>query len=183
MPIPFSCIHCGKKLKAPDDAAGKKVRCPACLTVMAVPRQVYDAEEIDEPPEVQAVYSFQEKTPPKTKLPDEEEEEKKPDRRPCPMCGEMILRQAVKCRYCGEVFDPKLRRLDRRRGGAYDPDVNLSAGDWVVAVLCSGIGCIMGIVWIAQGKPKGGKMLAISLGFALFWNLFIGILRGILGPH
>jgi hypothetical protein len=30
--------------------------------------------------------------------------------KPCPMCGEMILESAVKCRYCGEVFDAKLKR-------------------------------------------------------------------------
>jgi len=30
-------------------------------------------------------------------------------------------------------------------------------------VICSGIACIVGIVWICQGKKKGWKLLMISL--------------------
>jgi hypothetical protein len=33
------------------------------------------------------------------------------DRRPCPMCGEMIQRNAVKCRFCGEVFDKSMAHI------------------------------------------------------------------------
>lgn len=50
-------------------------------------------------------------------------------------------------------------------------DLDLTVPDWLLAVLCSGIGCIMGIVWIIQGKPKGGKMLMISFLFAVLWNI------------
>ncbi|TXT17124.1 MAG: hypothetical protein FD138_4629, partial [Planctomycetota bacterium] len=34
-------------------------------------------------------------------------------RRACPMCGEMIIATAAKCRFCGEVLDPEIRK----RGG------------------------------------------------------------------
>jgi hypothetical protein len=47
----------------------------------------------------------------------------------------------------------------------------MTTGDWVVAVLCSGIGCIAGIIWMIQGKPKGGKMVMVSFGFAILWNI------------
>ncbi len=34
------------------------------------------------------------------------------ERRPCPMCGEMIVATAAKCRFCGEIFNPELKRLE-----------------------------------------------------------------------
>ena len=39
-----------------------------------------------------------------------------------------------------------------------------------VAILCSGIGCIAGLVWMIQGKPKGMKMFGISILMAIFWS-------------
>ena len=36
MPIPLSC-PCGRALKIKDEYAGRKVRCPACQSVLAVP--------------------------------------------------------------------------------------------------------------------------------------------------
>jgi hypothetical protein len=37
MPIKVPCPKCGKSLRAPDAAAGKKARCPACKTVVQLP--------------------------------------------------------------------------------------------------------------------------------------------------
>jgi hypothetical protein len=37
--------------------------------------------------------------------------------------------------------------------------------------LCSGIGCIIGIVRLIQGHPTGGKMLGLSLLFCVIWNI------------
>lgn len=79
-----------------------------------------------------------------------------------------------------------LREADRR---AMDED--LSTSDWILAFLCSGIGCIlgivtsnwtlailgpgigciMGIVWMIRGKPKGSKMLGASITAAIIWNI------------
>jgi len=38
------------------------------------------------------------------------------DRRPCPICGEKIRTTAVKCRFCGEVFDSTLKEAKQRGG-------------------------------------------------------------------
>ncbi len=37
MPIQIICTGCQAKLKAPDTAAGKKIKCPKCQTVVSVP--------------------------------------------------------------------------------------------------------------------------------------------------
>ena len=55
------------------------------------------------------------------------------------------------------------------RPSSYDAD--LTAAEWLVAILCSGIGCIVGIVWLIQGRPKAGKMLGVSLAFSFLWGL------------
>ncbi len=47
MPISFSCPQCGKKLKAPDNAAGKSSKCPGCGSPVTCPEPVYDAELVD----------------------------------------------------------------------------------------------------------------------------------------
>jgi hypothetical protein len=50
------------------------------------------------------------------------------------------------------------------------PDAaDLTPVDWLVVVLCSGIGFIIGLLRLAQGKPSAGKMIGISLLFMLIW--------------
>lgn len=186
MPIPVACPSCGKQLQAPDSAAGKRAKCPACGNVFAIPEPVHDAEEVADEYGVQGgpgmdSYGVQDlldeadRMPPPTSGPLRAPSMASGagdagNRRPCPMCGEMIVATAATCRFCGEVFDPTLKRKKRRRASG-DDDTDLSTGDWVIAVLCSGIGCIVGIVWLIQGKPKGGKMLGVSLLFAFIWNV------------
>jgi len=97
-------------------------------------------------------------------------------RRPCPKCGEMIVATAAKCRFCGELFDPGLRRArDERK------DESLATGDYVLALLpCfSMIGCIVGIVYLIQGRPKGGKMIALSVGMTVIWSCLSGMMQGL----
>ena len=37
MPIEITCSGCGKPLRVPDNAGGKRVKCPACQTILSVP--------------------------------------------------------------------------------------------------------------------------------------------------
>src|SRR5689334_8924367 len=46
MPISLKCHGCKSTLKVRDELAGKKVKCPRCQTVLAVP----DEEEEEEAP-------------------------------------------------------------------------------------------------------------------------------------
>src|ERR1044071_7928602 len=36
MPISVTCTKCGKKLKVPDERAGKMAKCPGCMTTFMV---------------------------------------------------------------------------------------------------------------------------------------------------
>jgi DNA-directed RNA polymerase subunit RPC12/RpoP len=173
MAITFTCSNCGKTLKAPEETVGKKARCPACQTIVIVPAAEVDAEPVHrpseedrEPPEETPYY--------KEEAPADEEQTGRQGRRPCPMCGEMIAAIAAKCRFCGEIFDPELRRLEtkkKKKKKTRDIDEDMTTGDWVLAILCSGIGCIMGIVWLIQGKPKAGKMIGVSILFSIIWTI------------
>ncbi len=173
MSIEVSCQSCGKVLKAKDSAAGKKARCPECGDTIHIPEAVYDAEEDWGDDYGDDQYGFS----------DDEISDAPADydanRKPCPMCGEMIVTDAAKCRYCGEVFDSRLKKQRKSRASASSDDSDLSTAEWVVAILCSGIGCICGIVWMIQGKPKGAKMLGVSILAAIFWNVLKVIIAAI----
>ncbi len=168
--IHVTCPNCGAKLKAPDEAVGRKTTCLKCWTVLTVPEPVYDAEAIPDPVSApDDVYGLDDVSAQKTAAQAPADE----SRRPCPMCGEMIIADAAKCRFCGEIFDPALRKAEaKKQRRSTDPeDDDLTGGEWALAVLCSSIGCIMGIVWMIQGKPKGKKMFGVSLLFNLLWGL------------
>jgi predicted RNA-binding Zn-ribbon protein involved in translation (DUF1610 family) len=174
MSISFLCPRCGKKLKAPDHAVGKSSKCPGCGTTVTCPEPIFDAELVEPPPAAPGgVDPYGELDPgqPYALEPEPVMAPAAESRRPCPMCGEMILTTAAKCRYCGEVFDPALKKAQAKKSRKSGPEAeDLSTGDILVAVLCSGIGCIAGIVWMIQGKPKGMKMFGLSLVMNIVWG-------------
>jgi hypothetical protein len=43
--------------------------------------------------------------------------------------------------------------------------------DWVLAIVCAPIGCIMAIVYMLQGKPKAGKMLLVSIIAVVIYSM------------
>ena len=164
MAIKVTCNSCGTTLRTKDSAAGKRAKCPSCGEVLQIPdapggEEILDAEET----------SFDDLgDPDEWGAPVDDYDD---DQKPCPMCGEMIKATAAKCRYCGEIFDPILKKRAKKskKGGAADADEDMTTGDWIVAILCSGIGCIAGIVWMIQGKPKGVKMFLVSIGMQFVW--------------
>ena len=180
MPIQVTCPSCKSKFNAPDAAAGKKTKCPKCAGVIQIPEPAaepaVEAEIFDAVEEQKGVFS------------DEDFEVDTPalpaatggDRKPCPMFGEIIQNDAVKFRYCGEVFDPVLRKKEKKLKGSSAGDDDLSTGEWVVAILCSGIGCIAGIIWMIQGKPKGKKMFFVSLIANFLWRGLFWIIGALL---
>jgi DNA-directed RNA polymerase subunit M/transcription elongation factor TFIIS len=164
MSIRVTCPGCGKALLARAEYEGKKVKCPSCGTVMPVPRQVLQAEAIQPAAPPMETYGVTQE--PATVEPVIR------DRYPCPACGEMIKGSALKCRFCGEIFDDELRRAEKKKYASKE-DTDLNAGEWVLCILCSFVGCIVGIVYAIQGKPKGWKMIGISF----MVQFVLGIIR------
>jgi predicted RNA-binding Zn-ribbon protein involved in translation (DUF1610 family) len=155
---------------APDSAAGKTTSCPKCGGKIEIPTP----GEFDDILEAEVA--------PSRPFTDDDFASPVPaaaadgDRKPCPMCGEMIQKDAVKCRHCGEIFDPLLKAQIKKTGKVAG-DEDLTTAEWVVAILCSGIGCIIGIIWMIQGKPKGKKMLVVSLCVqAVFFVLRVALM-------
>jgi hypothetical protein len=195
MAINLVCPWCSKKISAPDSMAGKSAKCPSCQGVLSVtitppsggigPPPGFGAPATPPappqigPPSSPAAGGVQ---PPAFDVEDYSNEpaglqaqSDGEERRPCPACGEFILNTAVKCRYCGEVFDSSLRRTTKGSKGSADGE--MTTFDWVLALLCPGIGCIVAIVRLVQGKKSAGKMLGISLAMVLFWNVISQVLK------
>ena len=88
------------------------------------------------------------------------------DEKPCRFCGERIKVGAVKCRFCNEFQS----ETDRGKTQASSPaDEKLNAWEILLGILCAGVGCIVGIVYIIQGKKKGWKLLLLSI---IAWIIF-----------
>jgi len=96
----------------------------------------------------------------------------------------MILTTAAKCRFCGEIFDSTLKKSKSRKFGRGED--TLTGGDITLALLCSGIGCITGLVWMIQGKPKGLKMFGLSVFADIVKSVLVAIFQaaqeGAAGP-
>ncbi len=62
MAIAFSCA-CGKQLRARDEFAGRKIRCPGCQTVLTIPAQTAADAQNAEEPEGSVSEPYQEESP------------------------------------------------------------------------------------------------------------------------
>ena len=175
MPIQVTCPSCQTTLKTADSSAGKRAKCPKCGGIIEIPAATPAPAADDE-------YALEAEPNPLAGFSDEELSSGPAapaanDRKPCPACGEMIMRDAVKCRFCGEVFDPVLKKKEQKALKAADGDGDLSTGEWALAIICSGIGCIMGIIWMIQGKPKGKKMFLVSFVMQIIWGVVQTVLE------
>ena len=134
MPITFYCPRCARKFRAPDNAAGRSSTCPGCGNRVMCPEPVYEAEVVELPVKEPKVVEMKLLESPAFN-PYDDLDDGKPyglvdgpavgaeadapsgeARRPCPMCGEMIVTSAAKCRFCGEVFDSTLKKKGKKTG-------------------------------------------------------------------
>src|SRR4051812_11283048 len=45
-PTIFPCTHCGKRLRAPAESAGRRLKCPQCGQVVRVPEPALEADVV-----------------------------------------------------------------------------------------------------------------------------------------
>jgi hypothetical protein len=112
MSIEVTCSTCRRSFHAPDSAVGKRAKCPSCGGVIDIRGPgIATAAPPSPPPPPEEVYDA---------IPDDSPASEG-NRKACPMCGELIQQSAVKCRYCGEVFDPAMKGLLGGGGDVSDP--------------------------------------------------------------
>lgn len=171
MPVSVQCGECGKNLRAPDALAGKTAKCPLCGAVISVPGTSVTGTIEDEIVElVDAV----------------EAQDVSPNRRPCPMCGEMIVATAVKCRFCGEVLDESagsvIGQSKRQPGALSEADKSEIAvfrrnAHWTGGFIIF-FAFVFFLVAASIGGQRGGRqpevLRFILLGMGLGW-LVLGV--------
>jgi hypothetical protein len=102
MPTTVDCPACQRKLRLPEELAGKPVKCPTCGEVFqgdSAPPPLPAAATATAPPPV-----------PQARLVDESAPMPIPrydgaGLRPCPHCHEQIDVMATRCRFCGQSVD------------------------------------------------------------------------------
>ncbi len=193
-----ACPSCGNRLQAPKSAAGKKAQCPRCSQIIQLPEAGHvDVDLVDAASQESKgapsngfseglfADAFEDEYPvseertgdpfatPTPQTPSKTSSE--PPRRPCPSCGEMVPYGASKCRFCGEILDLLIKRTmqrERRAQHSFSGDGDdLTAGDWAMAMCCGSIACIIALVWLVQGKPKGPKMIIAIIVCTVIWSV------------
>lgn len=124
MPLLVACTSCGAKLRAPDQAAGRTLKCPKCgrpITVDSAPDKPTPVETVE------PISPFREPTfaydVPVVELAHEEAVElaHEEDTKACPFCGETVLSVAKKCKHCDEFIGVSPRADEEEKRSAAAP--------------------------------------------------------------
>lgn len=185
MSIQLTCSHCQAKLQTDESKAGSRAKCPKCGGVIEIPSAASDGVLDAEITGPLAGFAEEELTvePPVARAGGDVE------RKPCPMCGEMIVRDAVKCRFCGELLDKSMRGVLGGPGDASDPGWKKVRGGLSLLYNCIGIvfatAILMGIA-VAVISASGGRnadespafIAALGIGGLTILGASIGMIVG-----
>ncbi len=101
------------------------------------------------------------------------------DETPCRFCGEQIKKGARLCRFCGEYQDEDERALRKKVQEDADDDSTLTSGEIAFSIFCGGLACILGLIWMCQGKKKGGKMILIAFATNFIVQMIAAIVQSL----
>ncbi|MBF0543107.1 MAG: hypothetical protein HQM08_01675 [Candidatus Riflebacteria bacterium] len=96
---------------------------------------------------------------------------------PCRWCKEPIIREARKCKHCGEFQKDEDRQAQTPQGGIPRTDINLSVFDWFMVIVPCGCGCWIGLVYALMGKPKGRVMVSYGILSNILWKIIATVLH------
>lgn len=112
MPTTMKCPGCQTALRLRDDMAGKKIKCPRCGKIVAVPaEEIVELEEVSEGDKITAELPRPGKARPSAAR-----------TQPCPECGEPVALTARTCRHCqANLDDDEEEEEDAPRRSKYKP--------------------------------------------------------------
>jgi hypothetical protein len=158
------CPKCTKKLNAPDALAGKRAKCPQCATVVLVPEIRMDAAVVAAAP-----FAPEPPPPPQPSIWDEDLNYRIP---PLP-------KAAPAEEPARPVDEPPRGKKKKRKRTCGEQDASLNLLEWLLCICGGPIATIVAVVYIAQGKQKGYRMLGFGAAFTGFWRLMYYLTEGV----
>jgi predicted RNA-binding Zn-ribbon protein involved in translation (DUF1610 family) len=182
VPIQVTCQSCRGAFNAPDNAGGKRAKCPTCGSVIQIPAHAV-AAVVDAEVDPAGVYGNDFSVDAPAAIAAGEE------RKQCPMCGETIAAKAIKCRFCGELLDASLRGMIQSAGDVGDPGwrrvrTGLATIYYCIVTIAA---ILMGISIVAGLALSGGQdfddlpvfsIVVIAIGVLVILGAALGILIG-----
>ena len=157
MSIHVRCEACGKELRARDETAGRRAKCPNCQATIQIPFVEVHEDEAEESATLSSSTTG----------------EFGDDDQPCPACGEMNASTARQCRHCDEDLEEaeydeprRSRRFSRRAEGAYPTaDLGKRLLGSILDVFAGGLavlpGVVLIIVAIAANDGRGNEQIGV----------------------